>query len=115
MSYKKVGFKHKNKRINLKVNEYNIFQRFIGLMFSRREKAEALLFEFKNKTRIHIHSFFVFYDFVAIWLDEKDKIIKISVVKPFTPTLRPEKSFKKIIEIPINKNYSKVVKLLVGN
>ncbi|MEK6826879.1 MAG: hypothetical protein AABX99_00140 [Nanoarchaeota archaeon] len=72
-------------------------------MFSRREKAGILLFDFKEKQKIVIHSFFVFYPFVAIWLDEKNKVIDLKIVKPFTFCVSPKKSCFKLVEIPINK------------
>ena len=93
---------------NLKI--CNELEKFSGLMFSPKENARALLFNFKKPTRLAIHSFFVFYPFLAIWLDNKNKIVKISVVKPFTPFVMPKKSFLKLIEIPLNKKYEKIAK-----
>ena len=52
-----------------------------------------------------IHSFFVFFPFLAIWLDDKDKIIDSKVIKPFRFSILPSKKFVKLIEIPINKDY----------
>ncbi len=88
----------------------NEIEKFSGLMFSLREKQRALLFSFKKPTRLAIHSLFVFYSFLAIWLDDKNKAIKISIIKPFTPFVMPKKPFSKLIEIPISKKYRKVVK-----
>ena len=79
-------------------------------MFSSRKNARALLFNFKKPVKLAIHSFFVFYPFLAIWLDNKNKAVKISVVKPFTLFVKPKKSFLKLIEIPINEKYKKIVK-----
>lgn len=88
----------------------NEFEKFSGLMFSSRKNARALLFKFNKPTRLAIHSFFVFYPFLAIWLDEKNKAVKISVVKPFNPFVKPKKSFTKLIEIPLSKKYRKIIK-----
>lgn len=99
----KLTLNYKNKKINLDVKLCRL--KFLGLMFTRREKARALLFDFKRQRRISIHSWFVFFDFVAVWLDDKDKIMEIKVVKPFSFSVHPEKSFSKLIEIPVNKEY----------
>ena len=84
-------------------------------MFRSREKAKTFLFEFKKPTKIKIHSLFVFFPFVAVWLDKNNKIVKLKTVKPFSLAISPTRSYSKIIEIPINKKYSKIVQLLDGN
>jgi uncharacterized membrane protein (UPF0127 family) len=106
----KVGFK--KKRINLAVEDCNAFRKFSGLMFSRREKARILLFSFKKKQSIAIHSFFVFYPFVAIWLDKKNKITELKVVKPFNPYVSSKKLAFKLVEIPINNKNKKILSFL---
>lgn len=90
--------------------------KFVGLMFKKKETAKILLFDFKKPTRIGIHSFFVFFDFVAVWLDEENKVIEIKKVKPWVPLLKPKKPFVKLIEIPLNKKYEKIaIELLKNN
>ena len=107
--------KIKIKNSFLDVKKCNGLHRVKGLMFSRKEKAKALLFDFNKPCREAIHSLFVFFPFVVAWLDNKGKIIVIRKVKPFTPLVSIEKSYSMIIEIPINKKYSDIVKLLVGD
>jgi len=102
----------RNKKIILKVKKCNWFKRIIGLMFTRREKAEALLFDFNKPVRFRFHSFFVFFPFVAIWLDDKDKIIEFKIIKPFKINIYSRKLFVKVIEIPINEKYKEIIKLL---
>jgi len=86
-----------------------------GLMFRRREKCSALLFEFKKPTTMKIHSCFVFFPFVAIWLDENNKIIEKKIVKPWKISISPSvEYYRKLLEIPFNKFYSSKVKNLVG-
>jgi uncharacterized membrane protein (UPF0127 family) len=88
---------------------------FRGLMFRRREKAEALLlFDFKNPKRWKIHSMFVFFPFVAIWLNEKGKIVGKEVVKPWTFSVKLSEKFTRLVEIPCNKKYLEIVEFLVG-
>jgi uncharacterized membrane protein (UPF0127 family) len=107
--------KIKIKDLFLDVKKCNGLHRVKGLMFSRKEKAKALLFDFNKPRREAIHSLFVFFPFVVAWLDSKGKVIVIRKVKPFTLSVSIKKSYSKLIEIPINKKYSNIVKLLVGD
>jgi len=90
----------------------NFFKKFSGLMFSRRENAEILFFEFKNKQKIMIHSFFVFYPFIAIWTDKQGKVIDLKKVYPFNPCVSPKESCFNLIEIPINSKNKNIISLL---
>ena len=86
-----------------------------GLMLLRKEKAKALLFKFKIPTRIVIHSFFVFFPFVAIWLDDKNKVMEIKKVKPFVPLVSSRKSHFQLVEIPTGQKYQQLIKILVDD
>ncbi|VVB82671.1 putative ACR [uncultured archaeon] len=110
MLKKKLIIGYKGKRIKLVAEDCNIWRKFSGLMFSRREKAKILLFAFKKKQNIAIHSFFVFYPFIAVWIDEKNKVVDVKVVKPFTSCVFPKEKSVKLVEIPINKKNKKIVK-----
>ena len=109
---KKVKLNFKGKKFELVLKVCNFFERFIGLMFSRREKAKALLFDFKKPSKIKIHSWFVFFPFVAVWLDDKNEVVDLKIVRTFNFGISPNKSFSKLIEIPVNKKYYPVVNLL---
>ena len=114
MKIKRVGLEYKNKKFNVDAKICNWLCKFSGLMFSRREKAEALLFEFKNPTKIKIHSLFVFFPFVAVWLDDKNKIVDIKVVKPFAFSVSSSRHFTKLLEIPVNKKYEEICSFLIS-
>ena len=62
-------------------------ERYTGLMFTRKNEAEILIFKFRKPTRLAIHSFFVFFPFMAIWLDEKGRIIEKKKIQPFSKKL----------------------------
>ena len=112
----KIGLKFEGKKIQIKnIKKLSEFEKGIGLMFRKKEKCPAMLFEFENPVRIKIHSLFVFFPFVTVWLDDKNKIIKKKIVKPFRLWICCEKPFYKLIEIPINKNYKKEIKRLFKN
>ena len=91
------------------VKKVNFFGEAIGLMFARREKAHSLLFEFKKPTKMKIHSQFVFFPFIAIWLDEKNNVLEIKKIKPWTCFVRPKKEFVRLVEIPVNKKYKNIL------
>jgi uncharacterized membrane protein (UPF0127 family) len=80
-------------------------------MFSRRETAKILLFKFKKSQKIMIHSFFVFYPFLAVWLDKKGKIVDLKIVNPFNPCVSPKKPSFCLVEIPINSKNKHILSL----
>ena len=106
-----IGLNKKKFEIDLKI--CNSFERFSGLMFTQKNKANALLFDFKRPVKIAIHSYFVFFPFIALWINNKNKIMEFKIIKPFTLMVQPKKPFCKIVEIPINKKYEKIIKILV--
>ena len=111
----KISLDYKGKKFNFDAKICRFFDTILGLMFKSRKNAQALLFKFDKPSRITIHSLFVFFPFVVVWLDNKGKVIVIRKVKPFTPIVSIEKSYSRIIEIPINKKYSDIIKFLVGD
>ena len=87
----------------------NVFSQARGLMFRSRRSSPALAFRFKRDVKEPIHSFFVFFPFVAAWLDSDGKIIRIQTVWPFLPYAVPEKKFRTLVEIPINSKNRKIL------
>ncbi len=107
---KLISIKLSNKIVKLNVRKMNSFNKFIGLMF-RTKDTKNLLFEFEKDTRIAIHSFFVFFSFLIIWLDKKNNIMDYKIVRPFCFGIRPLRSFRKIIEIPFNEKNKKIISI----
>jgi uncharacterized membrane protein (UPF0127 family) len=108
--------KNNSKKVRVKnVKKLKEFEKAIGLMFRRKEKCPLMLFEFKKPINKRIHSLFVFFKFAAIWLDKKNNVIDKKIVKPFRFSVGSKKVFYKLLEIPLNKNYSKEIKLLFKN
>lgn len=103
------GYKIKN------IKKVSSLGKFTGLMFRKREAADALLFDFPNSVKLRIHSFFVFFPFLAVWLDGRNRIIEKRIIKPFNFSIRPKKPFNRLIEIPFNKKYKAILTLLVGD
>ena len=90
-----ISLKYKGKVLRVEAKNLGFFGRIRGLMF-RTKETDNLLFEFKKPERIRIHSMFVFFSFVGVWLDKNNKILQIKVVKPFQFSVSSEKS--KIID-----------------
>ena len=86
-----------------------------GLMFSQREKAEVLIFGFSKPTRLAIHSFFVFFPFIALWLNDKKELLEFKIVKPWTFHVTPKQDFSTLIEIPMNKNNKELIKIIFSS
>ncbi len=108
--------KHRGKEIELEnIKKVNLLGEAIGLMLCSRKKARALLFDFEKSTKMKLHSFFVFFPFIAIWLDKENNILDFKKIKPFQINVGIEKSFYKIVEIPIKKEYFGILALLDGN
>lgn len=77
-------------------------RRYTGLMF-RTRNTEALCFEFNKEVLVPIHSWFVFFPFIVIWKDSKDKVMEMRRVNPFQKNIYPRKPFRKLLEIPVKK------------
>ncbi|MEK6844269.1 MAG: hypothetical protein AABX83_02480 [Nanoarchaeota archaeon] len=106
----KIIINYRGKRLNLDVKKLGKFSKGIGLMFKNKNN-ENLLFDFEKDVGISIHSFFVFFPFLVIWLDVKNNVLEYKVVKPFWPYIRPKKYFRRFIEIPLNKKNEKIIRL----
>ena len=105
--------KKNSKKIEIQnLKKLSEFGKGIGLMFHSREKCPAMLFEFTCPTTMRIHSLFVFFKFAAIWLDEKNNVIDMKIVKPFRFSVSCKKPFYKLVEIPLNLRYDKEIKTL---
>ena len=103
----------KGKRINLPVKGVSFFGKVIGLMFHSRD-IRSLLFQFYNKEPRVIHSIFVFFPFLALWLDRNNKVVDFTLVRPFCLSVRPKKHCTRLIEIPVNQNNLPIISLFVG-
>ena len=77
-------------------------KRLLGLMFKTGD-ANALLFEFPEKTKRAIHSLLC-PDFLAVWMLD-DKIIDYKLVRKNRFHIKPRKEFTKLLEIPVGGKY----------
>ncbi len=109
---KEITITYKKKKIKIIAEVCSFWKKFSGLMFSRREKAKILLFSFNRKQIIKIHSFFVFFPFVAVWLDKRNHITDSKIVKPFSFLVYSKKPAYNLIEIPIIQKNKELIKAL---
>ncbi|HTZ41803.1 MAG TPA: hypothetical protein VMC07_01180 [Candidatus Omnitrophota bacterium] len=108
MKTEKIILKFRNGKIPIEADVMRGVNRGIGLMFSRRERAKALVFKFKKPSKMAIHSFFVFFPFIAAWTGTDGKVIETRKVKPFLGYVCPKKSYLSLVEIPLNRKYKKI-------
>src|SRR3989344_7403007 len=108
-----IKLKLKRKHVKVNVKKVGAFGKISGLMF-RTKETENLIFDFNKTGFWSIHSFFVFFSFLAIWTDENGKVLEARVVNPFTFSIKPKKPFKKLIEVPINRKNTKIIEFFVG-
>ena len=101
------------KSIEVRVRNLGFWGKGIGLMFRTRETGN-LLFDFGSDGRAAIHSYFVFFDFLALWLDSENRIVEWQIVKPFTFRIMPSEKFRRLIEIPVNARNKKIIGFFVG-
>lgn len=100
------------KSINVDVDEVSFFRRGIGLMF-RTSKTKPLLFDLGSNGWWAITSLFVFFPFLALWLDEKNRVVEYRTVKPFEFSIKPKKEFRRLVEVPFNERNDKIIDFFV--
>lgn len=100
----------KNKIICDEAKLYSGISKYLGLMFSfPLKKSQGILIQIskKDKSNLGIHMLFVFFKISAIWLNEKNRVVKITKAYPFISLLTCKESSNKILECPtkiIDKN-----------
>jgi len=72
-----------------------------------------MLFTFKKDSYTSLHSWFVFFPFLVLWLDENKNVIDKKVVMPFTTVILPKKKFTHVIELPFNVGNTELINILV--
>lgn len=104
---------YKKKHFTVDVKKVSLFERFSGLMF-KNSMTDNLLFEFKKDNDLSIHSLFVFFPFLALWIGDKNKVIDFRIVESFSLSVTPKRKFRKLVELPMNKKNKKIFDFFVG-
>lgn len=108
----KIKFKMKNQTFELDAKKASKYSK--GLMFCSRD-TKSRMFSFNKPVDFKITSLFVFFPFVAVWLNKEGKVIEIKRVEPFTFSIKCKERFSKLVEIPVNKSNKEIIELLVGD
>ncbi len=104
---------YKGKAVGVIAEKASVFGKIRGLMF-KNSKTNNLLFEFGNENTHAIHSFFVGFNFLAVWLDSRNAVVDFAVVRPFRFHIQPKQKFKKLVEIPFNEGNKRIIAFFVG-
>lgn len=110
----KIDVKKGKSKIKIEVKPVDsVFSRGLGLMF-RAKNTGTLLFRFDRDVNISLTGFFVFFDFLVLWLDAENKVVDWKVARPFEFKISTAKKFRKIIEIPVNTSNMEIIDFFVG-
>lgn len=106
---------YKGKKISIPAKKTNFITKGTGLTFKTRNTPN-LLFEFgKDVTwQGNLTSLFVFFPFLALWLDSKNRVIDHKVINPFLLTIKQKKRFRRILELPINEGNKGLIVRFIG-
>jgi uncharacterized membrane protein (UPF0127 family) len=107
------SFYYKDKEFIVEARECSFFRKGTGLMF-RPRNTDNLVFSFNKETRRPFTGLFCFFPFLIIWLDKRNKVLSIKLVKPFESGLPSKKPFKKVLELPLNRKNKRIIQYLVG-
>ena len=80
----------------------------------KNKNTDNLLFSFSSDRNISFTSLFVFFPFLIVWIDEKNKVLGKRLAKPFEPVIMARYNYRKVVEIPMNKRNLKTIGFFVG-
>lgn len=112
MKKTKVSFNYKGKKFSFDVDVCPRLDWGFGLMFKSRN-TRPLLFDIGKPTNMALTALFVFFPFVAIWLDSENRVLAVERINPFRPVISSPKYFVKLLEVPVNELHRKKLKLLL--
>lgn len=102
--YEEFSFIYQCRKVKIKAKTCKGFWRKVtGKIFTSDKK--PLIFEFKKMSEVTIHMLFVFMPLLVVWFDEKKKVTKIRIMKPFV-SLEKAKA-KYVLEIPLKNELIK--------
>ncbi len=105
--------RHKGRKINIPVRRTGFFRRGTGLTF-RTRNTDNLLFDFDESVDpgsifAAVTSWFVFFPFLILWLDEDNTVVEKKIVRPFSLSFRPSRPFRKFVEVPFNEKNRQIL------
>lgn len=109
----KIEVKFGNKKRKIELHKVSWLGKFSGLMFHSRN-TRNLLFSFGSDGKRAMHSMFVFFPYLSLWLDKNMKVMEWRAISPFSTIILPKKPFRNVIEIPFNDRNKKIIEFIVG-
>ena len=103
--------RYNGKKINVPAKKVSLFS--TGLIL-RTKNTGNIVFENLHGRDFALTSWFVFFPFLALWLDKRKKVVDFRIVNPFEAKIISKKSFSSILEIPLNKRNTKIIESFVG-
>ncbi|MDP1695660.1 MAG: hypothetical protein Q8L29_01965 [archaeon] len=97
------------KNIDIPVRKVSFLGMTRGLMFRFRDTRNLFFDNFNGA----IHSWFVFFPFLAIWLDKNNKVVEYEIIKSWRSYIKPKKKFAKLVEIPLNSKNKKIIDFFI--
>ena len=108
----RVSFVYHGKKFSFDAEKCEGAKQGLGLMFKPKD-TKPLLFDFKKPTNMALTSLFVFFPFVAVWLDGKNNALAVEKIWPFRLVIQSPKGFVRLLEIPINGKHHKKLASIV--
>ena len=102
---------YRRKKIEIPVKNVPFFS--AGLIL-RTRNTQNLFFKKIFPKNSSLTSYFVFFPFLILWLNKKNKVVDIRIAKPFERKISTRKKFSHIIELPFNNKNKKIIRLFVG-
>lgn len=103
-------FCYKKRIFEVESKEVSVFSS--GLTF-RTRNTKNFHWDFREDVCHAFTSFFVFFDFVILWLDKDNNVLGYELVKPFRAIVKPKFKFRKVLELPVNERNKKILKFFV--
>ena len=104
---------YKKRRISIELKKLSELGKVRGLMFRSSKNSQNFLFEFKKKKRQTLHSLFVFFPFLVLWLDGNE-VKEIQYIDSFRLSIKPKNNYNKCIEIPFNRKNRNIIAFFDG-
>lgn len=108
-----ITIRFRGRRFRVACEPVGFFRRGLGLMFRTRETSN-LLFIFDRPSKVAITSWFVFFPFVAVWLDSHYQVTEARLILPFTLSVSPRVPSRYLLELPMRSRNSRITGFLVG-
>jgi len=100
-TFEEFKFNYRGRSVEIKAETCKGFwNKFVGKMFTSDK--EPIIFEFEKQVLADIHMLFVFMPLLVVWFNDKKKVTKMKIMKPFISYERAKARY--VLEIPLGNN-----------